>query len=129
MQPQESLSLIVCTYRRPAAVRRLLESLMAQTLPPDEILVIDGSEDTETETVARLFESSGSPAGVSYRRVPPEHRGLTRQRNYGVARAHGDSIAFLDDDTIPESAYFEEIRRCFRRHPEAGGVGGYIVGP
>jgi GT2 family glycosyltransferase len=128
-QPQESLSLIVCTYRRPAAVRRLLESLNAQTAPPEEILVIDGSEDTETEAVARQIESSGRPAAVSYFRVPPHDRGLTRQRNYGIARARGDIIAFLDDDTVPEPAYFEEIRLCFRRHPEAGGVGGYIAGP
>jgi len=121
-QSHESLSLIVCTYRRFGAVRRLLESLDAQTAPPDEILVVDGSEDTETE--AFLSQTTR----VSYFRVQPEDRGLTRQRNYGIARARGDIIAFLDDDTIPEPAYFEEIRRCFRCHPEAGGVGGYIAG-
>ena len=125
---QESLSLIVCTYRRPEAVRSLLQSLDVQTAPPDEILIIDGSEDTETETAVRQIGSSGRSAGVSYFRVPPEHRGLTRQRNYGIARAKADIVAFLDDDTVPEVAYFEEIRRCFLRHPEAGGVGGYIAG-
>lgn len=128
-QPQESLSLIVCTYRRPLAVRRLMDSLNAQTAPPEEVLVIDGSEDTETETVVREMESSGTPAHVRYFRVPPEDRGLTRQRNYGIARASAGIVAFLDDDTIPEPAYFEEVRACFRRHPDAAGVGGYISGP
>jgi GT2 family glycosyltransferase len=120
---RQSLSLIVCTYRRATAVRKLLESLSAQTAPPDEILVIDGSEDSETESVV------GGSAIANYFRVPPEHRGLTRQRNYGIARAHCDIVAFLDDDTIPEPGYFEEIRACFRRHPKAAGVGGYIGGP
>jgi GT2 family glycosyltransferase len=60
--------------------------------------------------------------------VPKEHRGLTRQRNYGVSRSGGEIVAFLDDDTIPAADYFEQVRSCFERHPEAGGVGGYIDG-
>jgi len=118
--------LIVCTYRRPLAVRRLVDSLNGQIAPPEEVLVIDGSEDTSTETAVREMETL---ALVRYFRVPPEDRGLTRQRNYGVARARSGIVAFLDDDTIPEPGYFEEIRACFRRHPDAGGVGGYIAGP
>lgn len=127
-QRQKSLALIVCTYRRPEAMRRLLESLDVQTVPPDEILVIDGSEDTETETIVHHIALLGCPNRVSYWRVPAEHRGLTRQRNYGIAKANADIVAFLDDDTISDPAYFEEIRLCFQRHPEAAGVGGYITG-
>lgn len=120
---RESLSLIVCTYRRPAAVQRLLDALDMQTTPPEEVLVIDGSEDNETETAVR------QRTGVRYFRVSQEDRGLTRQRNHGIQRARCSIVAFLDDDTVPEPAYFEEIRACFRRHPGAGGIGGYIAGP
>jgi len=117
------LSLIVCTYRRPAAVRRLLESLRAQTRPPDEILVVDASPDEETATVV----SRVLLPGLSCHRVPEEARGLTRQRNWGIARARGEVIAFLDDDTVPEPEYFAEVLACFDRHPGAVGVGGYIA--
>jgi GT2 family glycosyltransferase len=119
------LSLIVCTCRRPEAIRTLLEALRTQIGPPDETLIIDGSPDDRTERVAA--QCSGH--ALRYFRVPPDQRGLTRQRNYGVPRAGGEIIAFLDDDTVPEPDYFQEIRRCFERHPEAGGVGGYIVEP
>ncbi|MEA2558543.1 MAG: hypothetical protein QOH06_47 [Acidobacteriota bacterium] len=114
-----SLSLIICTYRRPAPVRRLLEAVAAQIRRPDEVLVVDASLETDTEEAVRGL-------GVIYERVPPEERGLTRQRNWGIARAHGNLIAFLDDDTVPEPGYFEEILACFERHPDAVGVGGYI---
>jgi GT2 family glycosyltransferase len=117
-----SLSLIVCTYRRPGPVRRLLESLAEQSRRPDEVLVVDASPDRETEEAVR---SVGQP-WVIYDRVPDEERGLTRQRNRGVARARGELIAFLDDDTVPAPGYFEEIAACFERHPDAVGVGGYI---
>jgi len=114
-----SLSLIVCTYRRPEPVRRLLEAVASQTRRPDEVLVVDASPEADTEEAVRGL-------GVIYERVPPEERGLTRQRNWGIARAHGELIAFLDDDTVPEPGYFEEVLACFERHPDAVGVGGYI---
>lgn len=114
------LSLVICTYRRPGPVRRLLEAVAVQTRRPDEVLVVDASPDTDTEEAVRGL-------GAVYSRVPPEERGLTRQRNWGIARAGGDLISFLDDDTVPEPTYFEEILACFERHPEAVGVGGYIA--
>ncbi|MFL6200247.1 MAG: glycosyltransferase family 2 protein [Thermoanaerobaculia bacterium] len=114
-----SLSLIVCTYRRPGPVRRLLDAVAAQTCRPDEVLVVDASLDADTEEAVRGL-------GVTYERVPPEERGLTRQRNWGIARVRGDVIAFLDDDTVPEPGYFAEVLACFERHPDAVGVGGYI---
>jgi GT2 family glycosyltransferase len=123
----EQLSLIICTYRRPAAVRQLLESLRQQLVPPDEVLVVDASPGGATTAVVR-GQLEGWPAGnLHYFRPPPEQRGLTRQRNYGIAHAKGTIIAFLDDDTIPEPGYFAELRACFERHPTAIGVGGYIT--
>lgn len=124
----ETLALIICTYQRPAAVKQLIESLQHQTEPPDEILIVDSSQDSATEAVvcdAWNGNISGTP--VQYFKVPPEHKGLTRQRNYGIARTKGNLIAFLDDDTVPSPTYFQEIRRCFKRHPQAAGVGGYIT--
>src|SRR5258708_39696097 len=102
------------------AVRQLLDSLAAQTAPPDEVLVVDGSEDKETEIAVSRGGPPDAGMRITYLRVPPEHRGLTRQRNYGIERARNDIIAFLDDDTMPESRYFEEIRNCFDPDLEGG---------
>lgn len=115
-----SLSLIVCTYRRPGPVRRLLEAVAAQTRRPDEVLVVDASPDGETEEAVRSL-------GAVYERVPPEERGLTRQRNRGIDRTRGELVAFLDDDTVPEPGYFAEVLGCFERHSDAVGVGGFII--
>lgn len=122
-----ALSLVVCTYCRPLQINQLLESLINQVVPPDETLIIDGSPNRETEQIVLKFAELAAMPHLHYYRVPPEHRGLTRQRNYGIARATGNVVAFLDDDTIPESDYFAAILACFERHPQAGGVGGYIT--
>jgi GT2 family glycosyltransferase len=127
MKSDARLSLILCTYRRAPEVEKLLRALGAQTRRPDETLIVDASPDDETKRVVEALISEGRLRNLSYYKVPPEHSGLTRQRNYGIERAGGDLIAFLDDDTIPEPEYFAETVACFERHAEAAGVGGFIT--
>ena len=118
-------SLIICTYMRPQPVLQLLQSVLEQTLHPDEILIIDGSTNHETGTILKenLFPK------LHYFAVPPEHRGLTKQRNYGIERIGTtmEVVCFLDDDTVLSTNYFEEIIRTFEEYPEVSGVGGVAI--
>ena len=116
------ISLIICTYMRPEAVSTLLASVAVQTRYPDEILIIDGSTDEMTkDTLSRKRIHN-----LSYIAVPPSERGLTKQRNFGIQKAATDTdvIAFLDDDTILDSRYFEALEIAFEEHPNAIGIGG-----
>jgi GT2 family glycosyltransferase len=109
---------------RPVPLLKLLNSVKLQTLYPNEILIIDGS--TNDETKAMLAQNSFQ--NLKYLQVSNEDRGLTKQRNFGVARVSADTgvICFLDDDTILEPDYFEEIIKTYTIFPDALGVGGYI---
>jgi GT2 family glycosyltransferase len=133
MSDSDTLTLIICTYRRPREVERLLRAVAAQSRVPDETLIVDGSPDDETErVVSAIIQKNETKRGsvvrdLKYFRVPPAERGLTRQRNYGIAHARGAFISFLDDDTVPEPEYFSETLACFERHAEASGVGGFIT--
>ncbi len=117
--------LIICTYMRPKPLLTLLESVEKQTVYPNEILIVDGSTNDETEKALqnRPFE------GLQYYRVDAKDRGLTRQRNYGIERVGKtvDVVCFLDDDTVLEPEYFENLLNTYREYPEALGVGGYIT--
>jgi GT2 family glycosyltransferase len=117
-------SLIICTYKRPKPIISLLDSVVLQTVYPNQILIVDGSIDNETADVI----NSSTYDNLIYYKVPPEHRGLTRQRNYGIERiiTSTEVVCFLDDDTILESNYFEELIKTYRLFPKALGVGGYI---
>jgi GT2 family glycosyltransferase len=110
---------------RPQSVLQLLQSVQAQTVYPDEILIVDGSTTTETELVLKENQFSK----LHYFAVPPEHRGLTKQRNYGIERLGKEMevVCFLDDDTILEKGYFEETIRTFETHPSISGVGGVAI--
>lgn len=118
-------SLIICTYMRPQAVLQLLQSVQEQTLYPDEILIIDGSINHATDTILKenLFPN------LHYFAVSPEHRGLTKQRNYGIEKLGNamEVACFLDDDTVLEKDYFEEIIKTFEEHQDVSGVGGVAI--
>ena len=123
-EKEKKFSLIVCTYSRPASVIRLMDSVKEQSIYPFEILIIDASEDRETE---RELEKR-SYSSLVYYNVDESHTGLTRQRNYGVRKAHPSTeiICFLDDDIVLEPDYFKSLIETYKLKPDALAVGGAI---
>jgi GT2 family glycosyltransferase len=119
-----TFSLIVCTYQRPKALLDLLNSVSQQSRYPDQVLIIDGSIDSETKESLNQWEFKN----LEYFQVQEKERGLTRQRNYGIKKTaiNIDIICFLDDDIILEQDYFEKLMDTYSVYPNAIGVGGYI---
>jgi GT2 family glycosyltransferase len=111
------LSVAICTRDRPALLRRALQSLAAQSAPPDEILVVDnGSPDGAVRGVAAEF------AGVRYVAEPVP--GLDFARNRALRAATHAIVAFLDDDAIADRDWALGVRAVFTGHPAvAAGTG------
>ena len=118
-------SLIICTYQRPEALLKLLNSVKFQSKYPDQVLIIDGSKDDGTKTLLEEHFFSN----LEYYLVEEKVRGLTRQRNFGVGKLKQEIevVFFLDDDTVIDPDYFEEILKTYEKDPGALGVSGYIV--
>jgi glycosyltransferase involved in cell wall biosynthesis len=118
-------ALIICTYKRPTALLRLLVSVKAQTLYPNDIIIVDGSTDDDTKI---LLQQHRIPNLVYYQ-VDESQRGLTKQRNFGLSKVSEkiEVVCFLDDDTILNTNYFKYLMDTYSKYPEALGVGGYIT--
>ncbi len=118
------LTLIICTYKRPISLKDLLESVGNCDLKPNTILIIDGSPDDNTKD--SISNTNFDDLQIEYYKVPPEHRGLTRQRNFGVAQLPSETeiVAFLDDDIKVECDFFEKLIETYQIYPDAIGVGG-----
>src|SRR5207245_10387284 len=98
-------SAIIATKNRPAELAEMLRSLVNQTRLPDEVVIIDQSEDDDTQ---RLVESMAA----SHRNCPqfvycyePTATGASAARNSGIDQSHGDIVMFFDDDVILERDY------------------------
>lgn len=89
------ISVIIPLYNGGQYIQQTLESVLSQTVVPDEIIVVDdGSTDNGPEIVRRMAESH------RIRLLEKSNGGQSSARNHGVAHAHGDLIAFLDHDDI-----------------------------
>lgn len=89
-----SLSVVIPTYNRKAVTCRAVDSVLSQSLAPDEVIVVDdGSTDG---TGAVLEERFGDR--IIY--VRQKNQGVSAARNTGIERASGDLIAFLDSDDV-----------------------------
>lgn len=119
-----SCSVLICTRNRPQDIMTFLGSLKAQSSKPNELVVVDSSDQPLTEYApfneqCRALEHEGIT--VVYAHTRP---GLTYQRNQAVARATSKILYFFDDDVILDRDYIKVMQAIFEANPHyAGGMG------
>jgi glycosyltransferase involved in cell wall biosynthesis len=87
------VSVVIPTYNRGYVIGEALESVMAQTYPRLEVIVVDdGSTDDTAEVVARF--------GERVRYVRQDNQGLAGARNTGLAHSSGEYVAWFDSDDL-----------------------------
>ena len=92
-QVPPAVSVVIPVFNRPVAVRRAIDSVLAQTYRDFEILVVD---DASTDDTASVVAAVDDPRVVLIR-----HRrrcGGSATRNSGINASHGSYVAFLDSD-------------------------------
>ncbi len=103
---QANISVIIPTYNRAHTLPRALESVMAQTLPPKEIIVIDDGSTDDTKIVLANY-----PGLII---VDQKNLGVSAARNVGIQKADGKWVALLDsdDEWLPEKLEKQWIAIC-----------------
>lgn len=120
-------TLVIPTYGRPEILVRLLDSLASLPDAPGEVVVVDGSPNSDTRAAsAKWRERSPGPFRLTYVQSPA---GLTLQRNVGLDTSEGEFIYFLDDDCLPLPGYFRSMRQVFAEDKRrvVGGVRGVFT--
>jgi GT2 family glycosyltransferase len=97
-----TVSIVIPTHGRPRLLRRCLGALLPQEYPADrlEIVVVEDGGPGEAEAVVATVRAEHPEVALHYLAV--QQGGPGAARNAGLKLAHGEVIAFTDDDTIPD---------------------------
>jgi len=125
-------SVLICTYNRPDLLAQCLEALICRTTEkPDEIVVVNGGDERADAVVrAKSRERSAKNAGqgIEIKLVKTVNKNLAASRNVGLPHCTGDIVAMTDDDAEVFPDWVTQMKRLHAEHPEAGVVGGAVVG-
>lgn len=116
---KSEFSVVVPLYNKEREIAATLRSVLAQTLLPQEILVID---DGSTDASAAEAEAIGSPL---VRLIRQPNGGVSAARNRGLREARCEWVALLDGDDRWHPGYLRRMAELIERYP---GCGAYASG-
>lgn len=112
VEGSDTVSVVIPTYNRAELLARAIESALAQSCPPCEVIVVDdGSTDDTGEQCRRWGDR------IRYMRIP--NGGVAAARNAGIQAARGVWVALLDSDDSWEATKLEVQLAAARAYPGA----------
>jgi glycosyltransferase involved in cell wall biosynthesis len=109
------ISVVIPARDRERYIAEAIESLLAQTLPPQEVIVVDDGSSDGTAAAAELLGAIV---------VRSEGRGPAAARNLGARTARCELLAFLDSDDLATPRRLELQAEALTARPEIDGVVG-----
>lgn len=116
-----ALSIAICTRNRPDSLLACVNSIVMQTVLPEELIVVDDGDLPAgvREQIALLCARAGIRWTCLQKAVP----GLPASRNLAVRHARGDIVQFLDDDVELEPDFCRHVLRLYRLDTDGALVG------
>ena len=104
------VSVILTTYNRCGFLQKAVESVLAQTYPAFELIVVDDGSTDGTRQILSAYAGR-------LKLICQSNRGVSAARNTGIRAADGQLIAFLDSDDYWMPQKLEHQVRYFNDHP------------
>ena len=120
-----TFSVLICTYNRPDMLAMALKALIERTEEkPDQVVIVNGG-DAYSDGIVLQYTGR---ADVKVALIKTVNKNLAVSRNIGLAQCTGEIIAMTDDDAEVFPDWVTQMKRIHAEHPEAGGVGGAVLG-
>ena len=116
------VSVIVTVKNEAQSIRELMESLLAQTRPPDEVVVVDGGSRDGTTEIIRSYEDK-----LPLKLLVRPGVNISQGRNIAIAEATGEIIASTDAGVRLAPQWLEELLRPFEEREETAVVSGFFL--
>ena len=99
------ISVIVPVYNTEEYLSQCLESILEQTFPDFEVIVVNDGSSDKSHDVAKSYSEKDSRILI----VNQENKGLSEARNAGIDRAKGEWITFIDSDDIIAPSFLQKL--------------------
>jgi glycosyltransferase involved in cell wall biosynthesis len=110
-----TLSVILPTYNRAAVIEDALQSILKQTRPANEIIVVDDGSDDNTSSILVKYHDR-------IKIITQNNAGVSIARNIGISHATGDWLTFLDSDDLWYPDRLSILERDIKAAPSTVGV-------
>ncbi len=105
------VSIVTPSYNQGRFLQRTIESVLNQTYPKIEYMVMDGGSSDESVEILRSY-------GDRFHWVSEKDEGQTDAINKGFSRSHGEILAYLNSDDVLQPEAVEKIVNFLSNHPE-----------
>jgi peptidoglycan/LPS O-acetylase OafA/YrhL/glycosyltransferase involved in cell wall biosynthesis len=119
------ISAVICTRNRPDLIGSAVQSVLANTYPDFDVLVVDQSDDDRTGATIRGLQQTHS----NVRYLHTNKAGLSRAYNIGIRETTGEVLAFTDDDCVAPVDWLESIARAFQTDHHVDMLYGQVLLP
>ncbi len=106
------VSVIIPTYNQARYLPEALDSVLQQTYPSIELIVIDDGSTDETVLIGKRYEQDSRVHWIKQTNQGPAHA-----RNHGISQAQGEYICLLDSDDIMHSERVAKQYEVFQKNP------------
>ena len=100
---KKDISIIVPIYNAEKYIKKCVESLLRQTKEELEIILINDGSTDQTEKIIKTFQDP------RIRYFKNKNQGIGKTRNFGIQKAEGEYISFVDSDDTLEKTACEEL--------------------
>lgn len=108
LKEKYSVSIIMPTYNRKKIISEAIESVLNQTFPNFELIIVDdGSDDGTEEFIKNKYAKYFNNGTIRYFKL--NHVGVSAARNYGLSKVAGNIVAYLDTDNQWDSRFLEKM--------------------
>jgi glycosyltransferase involved in cell wall biosynthesis len=121
------ISAVICSYNRARFIIDAVESIFNQDFDKEQLEVIVVDNNSKDNTLALLEAYKKQHPNYAFRYFTETQQGVAYTRTRCAKEAHGEIVAYLDDDSTAQPGWLKEIVHFFDAHPEVYSTGGKIT--
>lgn len=111
------ISIITVCYNSAATVAKTIESVLAQTYPQIEYILVDGASKDDTVQIAKSYEEQFRQKGYIYRIISEKDKGIYDAMNKGIRMATGQIVGMINSDDWYEPHAVQTVAETYEKTP------------